>query len=84
MNETLSGGMSYARNLERKEEVGVLRLLEELMGQGFGRRLERKGRPFPPTMSSPWGMAEGCVFGSTFGVGRSFMIFFSFSVCLGS
>ena len=37
------GGMSSAGSLGRTEEARSLVLLEVLLGQAFGRRLERKG-----------------------------------------
>ena len=37
------GGMSYAGSLGRSEEAGSLMLLEVLLGQASGRRLERNG-----------------------------------------
>ena len=37
------GGMSYARSLGRNEEAGSFVILEVLLGQASGRRLERNG-----------------------------------------
>ena len=36
-------------------------LLEELLGQVYGRRLERNGIQSFPMLFSLWGMVEGCV-----------------------
>ena len=53
------GGMSFAGNLGRNEEAGSLVLLEVLLGQASGRRLERNGIQSFPMSFSLWGMVEG-------------------------
>ena len=68
------GGMSFAGNLGRNEEAGSLVLLKVLMGQVFGRRLERNRIQSFPMSFSLWGMVEGCASGRMFGVERRLFV----------
>ena len=63
-----------AGNLGRNEEAGSLVLLEVLMGQVFGRRLERNRIQSFPMSFSLWGMVEGCASGRMFGVERRLFV----------
>ena len=68
------GGMSFAGNLGRNEEAGSHVLLEVLLGQASGRRLERNGiQPFL-MLFSLWEMVEGCASGRTFGGERRLFV----------
>ena len=58
-------------------EVGSLVLLEVLLGQASGRRLETNGIKSFPMPFSLWGMVEDYVSGRTFGAERRLFVILS-------
>ena len=74
--------MPYGRTLSvgslgSNEEARPLVLLEVLLGQASGRRLERNGIQSFAMLFSLWEMAEGCASGRTFGVERRLFLILS-------